>query len=103
MSALDLKGGDMHTLKKWCRWYGADLVALLVVAIWGGSFVIRKVALDQFDVHTFNALRFLGMLALAWGVLSWPRHDVQVSPAQRPLHARSMISPKDVAEPWYKE
>jgi drug/metabolite transporter (DMT)-like permease len=47
----------------------ADLVALLVVSIWGVSFAFQKVALDQFDARTFMCLRYLGMLGVGWGVL----------------------------------
>ncbi len=46
-----------------------DLVALLVVSVWGMSFAFQKVALEQFDARTFLCLRYLGMLALSWGVL----------------------------------
>ena len=48
-----------------------ELVALLVVAIWGAGFAITKFALDQFNVPAFMSLRYLGMLALSWGVLVW--------------------------------
>ena len=48
---------------------GADLVALLVVSIWGVSFAFQKVALLQFGAAGFMCLRYLGMLALSWGVL----------------------------------
>ena len=47
----------------------ADLVALLVVGIWGMSFAFQKVALEQFDAAAFICLRYLAMLALSWGVL----------------------------------
>ena len=47
----------------------ADLVALLVVSIWGMSFAFQKVALEQFDARAFMCLRYLGMLGLSWGVL----------------------------------
>jgi drug/metabolite transporter (DMT)-like permease len=47
----------------------ADLVALLVVSIWGMSFAFQKVALEQFSAPTFMCLRYLAMLALSWGVL----------------------------------
>src|SRR5207302_10236622 len=49
----------------------SELVALLVVAIWGAGFAITKFALDQFNVPAFMSLRYLGMLALSWGVLAW--------------------------------
>ena len=47
----------------------ADLVALLVVAIWGMSFAFQKVALEQFRAAAFICVRYLAMLALSWGVL----------------------------------
>jgi drug/metabolite transporter (DMT)-like permease len=46
-----------------------DLVATLVVSIWGMSFAFQKVALEQFGAPAFMCLRYLGMLALSWGVL----------------------------------
>lgn len=49
------------------QWIRADLVALLVVAIWGVSFAFQKVALEQFGAAAFMCLRYLGMLALSWG------------------------------------
>ena len=52
---------------------GADLVALMVVAIWGMSFAFQKVALEQFEAAAFVCLRYLGMLALSWGVLLYHR------------------------------
>jgi drug/metabolite transporter (DMT)-like permease len=47
----------------------ADLVALLVVSIWGMSFAFQKVALEQFGAPAFMCLRYLAMLALSWAVL----------------------------------
>ncbi|HET7265193.1 MAG TPA: DMT family transporter [bacterium] len=47
---------------------GIDLVALLVVSIWGMSFAFQKIALLQFGAPGFMCLRYLGMLALSWGV-----------------------------------
>jgi len=49
----------------------ADLVALLVVTIWGVSFTLKKFALEEIDVLAFMAVRYGGMLALAWAVLAW--------------------------------
>jgi drug/metabolite transporter (DMT)-like permease len=46
-----------------------DLVALLVVAIWGVSFAFQKKALDEIDVAAFTCVRYIGMIALAWVVL----------------------------------
>ena len=53
--------------------YRIDLVALLVVTIWGVSAPFRKAALAEFDVLPFTALRFLGMLVLSWSVWGWRR------------------------------
>src|SRR5688500_3660774 len=50
-----------------------DLVALLVVTIWGVSFTLKKFALEEIDVLAFMAVRYAGMLALAWVVLGWIR------------------------------
>ena len=50
-----------------------DLVALLVVAIWGVSFTLKKFALEEIDVLPFMAVRYAGMLALAWMVLGGRR------------------------------
>lgn len=50
-----------------------DLVALLVVSIWGMSFAFQKVALEQFGAPAFMCLRYLAMLALSWGVLLYQR------------------------------
>jgi len=55
------------------RRYGADLAALLVVTIWGVSFVFQKVTLEELDPLAFTFARFVGMLALGWGVLLWRR------------------------------
>ncbi|HEV2281816.1 MAG TPA: DMT family transporter [bacterium] len=51
----------------------ADLVALLVVSIWGMSFALQKIALEQFGAPAFMCLRYLAMLALSWGVLLYQR------------------------------
>jgi drug/metabolite transporter (DMT)-like permease len=59
----------MGSMRVWSHRYKADLVALSVVSIWGASFTFQKVALEQFNVLTFICLRYLGMLALSWGVL----------------------------------
>lgn len=37
----------------------ADLLLLLVAAIWGSAFAVQRVAAQHFDVFTFNGLRFL--------------------------------------------
>jgi drug/metabolite transporter (DMT)-like permease len=49
--------------------YAGELVALLVVAIWGVNFVMLKAALAQWDPLAFTFVRFLIMLALSLGVL----------------------------------
>ena len=64
----------MAPLIRFFHRYRVDLTALLVVTIWGVSFPFRKAALAQFDVLPFAALRFLGMLILAWSVFAWHRH-----------------------------
>ena len=64
----------MTTLRSIFHTYRVDLTALVVVTIWGISAPVRKAALAQFDVLPFTALRFLGMLALGWGVLCWHRY-----------------------------
>jgi drug/metabolite transporter (DMT)-like permease len=51
----------------------ADIAALLVVTIWGVSFAFKKIALDEIDVLAFMAVRYTGMLVLAWAVLGWFR------------------------------
>ena len=54
--------------------FPAELAAVLTVAIWGTSFSFQKVALEQFNVLGFIALRYLGMLVLSWCVLLvWQR------------------------------
>jgi drug/metabolite transporter (DMT)-like permease len=50
-----------------------DLVALLVVAIWGASFPIQKVALAEIDWLALTWVRYVGMVALGWLVLLWRR------------------------------
>src|SRR5713226_8272815 len=67
-------GGCMTTLRSLFHAYRVDLTALVVVTIWGISAPVRKAALAQFDVLPFTALRFLGMLVLAWSVFGWHRH-----------------------------
>ena len=54
--------------------YATELVALLVVTIWGVNFVFLKAALDEWDPLAFTFVRYVGMLALSWGVvLALPR------------------------------
>ncbi len=59
----------MRPVTLWCRRYLPDLIALLVVAIWGTGFSFMKFALNQFNIQTFMVLRYLGMLAVSWGVV----------------------------------
>jgi drug/metabolite transporter (DMT)-like permease len=62
----------------------AELAALLTVAIWGTSFSFQKVALEQFNVLGFIALRYLGMLVLSWSVLLfWQRRTRQAIAIKR--------------------
>jgi drug/metabolite transporter (DMT)-like permease len=51
--------------------HATALVALLVVTIWGVNFVFIKAALDEWDPLAFTFVRYVGMLALSWGVLLW--------------------------------
>lgn len=51
----------------------ADLAALLVVTIWGASFGIQKVALEEIDPLALTFVRYLGMIGLGWGVLAGRR------------------------------
>jgi drug/metabolite transporter (DMT)-like permease len=69
----------------------AELAALLVVTIWGTNFVFQKVALADFDAMAFTSLRFVGMIALSWLVLtvtsrrsSAPTHNWQSVKADLP-------------------
>lgn len=39
--------------------FRADLLLLLVAAIWGSAFAVQRVAAQYFDVFSFNGLRFL--------------------------------------------
>jgi drug/metabolite transporter (DMT)-like permease len=50
-----------------------DLVALLVVTVWGASFTFQKIALQEIDWAAFTFVRYLGMIALGWAVLLWRR------------------------------
>ena len=61
-----------------------ELAALLTVTIWGTSFSVQKVALEQFNVLGFIALRYVGMLVLSWGVLlAWQRRTRQAIAIKR--------------------
>lgn len=63
----------MDTTRAPRRRTNADLVALLVVSIWGMSFAFQKIALEQFGAPAFTCLRYLAMLALSWAVLFYRR------------------------------
>ena len=72
---------------------GAELAAILVVAIWGVNFVFLKIALAQFDVVVFNLLRFAAMVLLSWVVLLWHKRragfSIAIERADRPRIALS--------------
>ena len=46
----------MKSSTPWFRLYRVDLAALLVVTIWGVSFLLRQAALAECDVLPFTAL-----------------------------------------------
>lgn len=65
----------------------ADLAALMVVTIWGVSFTVKKVALDEIDPLALTFVRFVGMIVLGWSVLLWRRargHPIGVARADLP-------------------
>jgi len=62
---------------------GTDLVALVVVSIWGMSFAFQKVAIEQFGPSAFMCLRYLGMLALSWSVVLYRRRGTGGAPVRR--------------------
>ncbi len=78
-------GDPNRTTKSQEHTLPAELAALLTVVIWGTSFSFQKVALQQFNVLGFIALRYLGMLILSWCVLFWwhrrTRQAITVHPA----------------------
>ncbi|MFN7976755.1 MAG: DMT family transporter [Vicinamibacterales bacterium] len=47
-----------------------DALLVLVVASWGANFSVIKAALDEFPVHTFNALRQV-VAALSFAIVLW--------------------------------
>src|SRR3546814_12664424 len=49
-----------------------DLLLIAVTAVWGGTFIVVKTALQWSGPFTFVALRF-GLAALLLGAVSW-RH-----------------------------
>lgn len=70
----------------------AELAAVLTVASWGTSFSFQKIALEQFNVLGFIALRYLGMLVLSWAVLFiWHRRTRQaIAVARKDLPALAL-------------
>lgn len=59
------------------RFTGLDLLLVLVVVAWGTNLSVVKVALRDFPVHAFNALRMI-VAAAAFGVVLW-----RTRPAER--------------------
>jgi drug/metabolite transporter (DMT)-like permease len=47
-----------------------DILLILVIAAWGTNLSVIKVALREFPVHAFNALRLI-VAAAAFGVVLW--------------------------------
>ncbi len=65
---------------------GADVAALLVVVMWGTNFVFLKALLEQLDVSSFLFVRYLGMLAIGWGVVgvrAWRSRREPAGPTRR--------------------
>lgn len=65
----------MHSesrLSKLPRFPSPDLLLIAVTAVWGGTFIVVKTALQWSGPFTFVALRF-GLAALLLGAVSW-RH-----------------------------
>ncbi len=54
------------------RFGALDVWLILVVASWGANFSVIKAALDEFPVHTFNALRQV-VAAVSFAVVLWRR------------------------------
>lgn len=50
----------------------ADLALLLVAMIWGGAFVVQRLAAAEVSVYFFNGLRFL-LAAAALAPIAWSR------------------------------
>ncbi len=59
--------------------FRADLVLLLVAFIWGGAFVVQRVATQYLDLYTFNGLRFLlgGFILLPFSSLNPFRRKIR--------------------------
>ena len=52
------------------RFGALDVWLILVVASWGANFSVIKAALDEFPVHTFNALRQV-VAAVSFAIVLW--------------------------------
>ena len=52
------------------RFGALDVWLILVVASWGANFSVIKAALDEFPVHTFNALRQV-VAAVSFTIVLW--------------------------------
>ncbi len=77
-------GDPKRTMTSHALPFPAELAAFLTAAIWGTSFSFQKVALEQFNVAGFIALRYLGMLILSWSVfLFWHRRTRQTIAVKR--------------------
>ena len=65
------------------RFGALDVWLILVVASWGANFSVIKAALDEFPVHTFNALRQV-VAALSFAIVLW-----RMAPAGRRVAFRA--------------
>lgn len=70
--------------------FPSEVAALLTVAVWGTSFSFQKVALEQFNVLGFIALRYLAMLILGWGVLLVWKHRTREAIAVKAEDLRAL-------------
>ncbi len=61
----------------------AWVVACSVVMLWGINFVFAKHALDQFNVGSFNFVRFGGMVGVGWLVLLTTGGVRRIEPSDR--------------------
>lgn len=86
-------GDPEKTIRSHAHLLPAELAALFTVAIWGTSFSFQKVALEQFNVPGFIALRYLGMLVLSWSVfLFWQRRTRRAVAIKRADLARLALT-----------
>ena len=77
-------GDRTRTINRPEHAFPAELASLLTVAIWGTSFSFQKVALQEFNVLGFIALRYLSMLILGWCVLFvWQRRTGEAIAVKR--------------------